>query len=51
MRGGVTDITTVLNTERTLFQAQDALSQARLSHIQAIVSLYKALGGGWNGQV
>jgi NodT family efflux transporter outer membrane factor (OMF) lipoprotein len=51
MVGGVTDITTVLNTERTLFSAQDALAQARLAHIQAIVSLYKALGGGWNGQV
>ena len=26
---------------------QDALVQARLAHVQAIVSLYQALGGGW----
>ena len=48
---GVADITTVLNTERTLFQAQDSFAQARLAHMQAVVALYKALGGGWNGQV
>jgi len=51
LTGGVTDITTVLNTEKTLFQAQDARAQARLAHVQAVVSLFKALGGGWNGQV
>ena len=51
MQGGVTDITTVLDTEKTLFTAQDAFAQARLAHIQAVVALYKALGGGWNGQV
>jgi len=45
--GGVVDITTVLNTQRALFSAQDALVQARLAHLQAIVGLYKALGGGW----
>ena len=49
--GGVTDITTVLNTEKTLFQAQDARAQARLLHVEAVVALFKALGGGWNGQV
>lgn len=46
--GGVKDITTVLNTERSLFSAQDAHVAARLSHAQAVVSLYKALGGGWS---
>jgi NodT family efflux transporter outer membrane factor (OMF) lipoprotein len=51
LTGGVTDITTVLNTEKTLFQAQDARAQARLAHVQAVVALFKALGGGWNGQV
>lgn len=50
LRGGITDITTVLNTQRTLFSAQDALVQARLAHLQAIVNLYKALGGGWQGK-
>ena len=47
LRGGIVDITTVLNTQKTLFDAQDALVQARLNHFQAVVSLYKALGGGW----
>lgn len=46
-KGGVIDITTVLNTQRTLFSAKDALIQAKLAHLQAIVGLYRALGGGW----
>ena len=44
---GTIDILTVLNTQRTLFQAEDELAQARLAHAQAVVSLFKALGGGW----
>jgi NodT family efflux transporter outer membrane factor (OMF) lipoprotein len=47
LRGGIIDITTVLNTQRVWFTAQDALAQARLAHLQAIVGLYKAMGGGW----
>ena len=46
---GTIDILTVLNTQRSLFQAQDDLAQARLAHAQAVVSLFKALGGGWQG--
>ncbi|MEJ0010400.1 MAG: efflux transporter outer membrane subunit [Alphaproteobacteria bacterium] len=45
--GGTVDITSVLNTQRTLFSATDALAQARLAHLQAIAGLYKSLGGGW----
>jgi outer membrane protein TolC len=45
--GGTIDILTVLNTQRALFQAQDDLAQARLAHAQAVVGLFKALGGGW----
>ncbi len=44
---GVVDITTVLNTQTTLFTDENALAQARLAHFQALISLYKALGGGW----
>ena len=44
---GTTDTTTVLNTQQTLFQAEDSLALARLARLQAIVSLYQALGGGW----
>jgi outer membrane protein, multidrug efflux system len=38
---------TVLNTQLTLFQAEDALWQAQLARLQAFVSVYQALGGGW----
>lgn len=47
MRAGTVNILTVLNTEEALFTAQDALVQARLSHLQAVVGLFNALGGGW----
>ena len=47
LRGGTIDLITVLQTQQTLFQAEDLLVQARLAHVQAIVSLYQALGGGW----
>jgi len=47
LREGTIDLVTVLQTQQTLFSAEDALVQARLSHMQAIVSLYQALGGGW----
>jgi multidrug efflux system outer membrane protein len=47
LRAGTADIVTVLNTQLTLFQAEDALSQAQLARFLAIVSLYQALGGGW----
>lgn len=44
---GTIDLVTVLQTQQTLYSAQDTLVQARLAHLQAIVSLYQALGGGW----
>jgi len=47
LRAGTTDIVTVLNTELTLFQAEDTLWQAQLAQLLAVVSLYQALGGGW----
>ncbi|MFG3592993.1 efflux transporter outer membrane subunit [Bradyrhizobium sp. RDI18] len=47
LRAGTADIVVVLNTQLTLFQAEDALSQAQLARLLAIVSLYQALGGGW----
>jgi NodT family efflux transporter outer membrane factor (OMF) lipoprotein len=47
LRAGTADIVTVLNTQLTLFQAEDVLSQAQLARLQAIISLYQALGGGW----
>lgn len=47
LREGITDISDVLNTEKTLFSARDALAQARRERLNAAVSLYQALGGGW----
>jgi outer membrane protein, multidrug efflux system len=46
-RQGTIDLVTLLQTQQTLYTAQDTLVQARLAHMQAIVSLYQALGGGW----
>jgi multidrug efflux system outer membrane protein len=47
LKAGTADIVTVLNTQLTLFQAEDALWQAQLARLLAIISLYQALGGGW----
>lgn len=46
-RDGAADLLTVLDTQRTLYAAQDALAQIRLARLQALVALFKALGGGW----
>ncbi len=45
---GTVNILTVLGTENSLFTAQDALAQARLAHLEALVGLFNALGGGWS---
>ena len=47
LREGTVDLVTVLNTQQNLFSVQDALVQTRLARLQAAVSLYQALGGGW----
>ncbi len=47
LRAGTINLVTVLQTEQTLFQAEDALAQAQLARLQAVVSLYQSLGGGW----
>jgi len=47
-KAGADDLLTVLDAQRTLFTAQDQLAQVQLDRLQAAVSLYKALGGGWS---
>jgi outer membrane protein, multidrug efflux system len=47
-REGVAALLTVLNTQQTLFSAQDTLAQIRLARLQATVGLYRVLGGGWS---
>ena len=44
---GADDLLSVLDAQRTLFQAEDQFAQVRLARLQASVSLFKALGGGW----
>ena len=46
-RGGITTYLEVLDGQRSLFNAELALAQARGSEYQSLVQLYKALGGGW----
>jgi multidrug efflux system outer membrane protein len=47
MHAGTINVLTLLSTETALFTARDALAQAKYAHLQALVSLYQALGGGW----
>ena len=48
-RAGAEDLMTVIDTQRSLSDAQNQLGQIKLDRLQATVSLYKALGGGWHG--
>ena len=41
------NILVVLSTETALFTAEDTLVQVKYSHLNALVALYSALGGGW----
>jgi multidrug efflux system outer membrane protein len=45
--GGVTSYLEVLDTERSLFNAELSESQTLRLYINSIVELFKALGGGW----
>lgn len=46
---GYADYLDVLDTERSLFSAELALSTARGDGLRALVDLYRALGGNWAG--
>ncbi len=45
--GGVTSYLEVLDSDRSLFRAELLASSTRRQQVVAVVSLYKALGGGW----
>jgi len=47
MLAGTADVTAVLTAEAAQFTAEDTLAQVRLTRVQALLNLYKALGGGW----
>jgi outer membrane protein TolC len=44
---GYGDFLTVLEAQRTLYSVRDLYIRYRLARLQALVSLCKALGGGW----
>jgi multidrug efflux system outer membrane protein len=44
---GVDAYLTVLDSQRTLYSAQQGLVSVELTRLENLVSLYKALGGGW----
>jgi multidrug efflux system outer membrane protein len=44
---GTINILIVLSTETALFTAEDTLVQVKYSHLNAVVALFGALGGGW----
>ena len=47
LREGTIDQVTLLQTQQTLFTSQDVLAQAQFDRLTAVVSLFQALGGGW----
>jgi len=47
LKAGTLNLVTLLQTEETLFTAEDLLSVDRFNRMVAIVSLFQALGGGW----
>ena len=49
LKAGTLNLVTLLQTEQTLFTAEDLLSVDRFNRLFAAVSLFQALGGGWLG--
>lgn len=47
LRGGTANLISVLQSQQTLFAAEDNLAQVRLNRFLAATSLFQALGGGW----
>ena len=46
-RAGAETLLALLDAQRTLYAAQDLSVQLRMARLQARVSLYRAMGGGW----
>jgi len=44
---GMSSFLEVLDAQRSLYSAEDALTQSRSAQTTTLVALYKALGGGW----
>lgn len=50
-RAGTVGFLDLLDAQRSVFSANDTMVQAALGRYSANVSLYRALGGGWDGSV
>jgi multidrug efflux system outer membrane protein len=48
LKEGTVNLVTLLQTEQTLFQAEDTLVQVQLARLLAAVNLFQVLGGGWS---
>ena len=48
-QGGATSYLEVLDADTRLFVAELDLTEAQLSELSALVEIYRALGGGWEG--
>lgn len=48
LAAGIVDVSAVLTAEETLLTNENSYTQAQLTRLDAAVSLYKALGGGWH---
>jgi len=46
-KAGEANYTTVLSTEQSQLSVEDALAQAKGSVLLGLISVYRALGGGW----
>ncbi|MFG0320546.1 MAG: TolC family protein, partial [Planctomycetota bacterium JB042] len=47
-REGIADFQNVIDAEQRLFEVQDRLVASRGAVVENLISLYKALGGGWS---
>ena len=50
-QNGISSYLDLLDAQRSLFAAQQAVVQTRLAQLQSQVALYRALGGGWKEPV
>ena len=50
-QAGLIDFQTLLDNERSLLATEDSRAGARADRAAASIRLFKALGGGWSGQV
>lgn len=50
-REGALDFLRLLDAERTVLEAEDAVASAETSLNASVVAIYRALGGGWEGTI